>query len=823
MAPFDALDEGDMTLVALLSTTLGTLVYHLLVLLMIGAMAGIALTRWRSTRSRDHRRTLLATMGLLVLRVVLLIGEPRGPAVLAPVASGLDVASLTILGWIFVAPLLDRRYRRLYLNGGLGMTILCTAVFLPLWQRTLARVPIRQYVTFWQQTCWYVAGTLLSLGPALVSLNRPRQEREQLTASGFALLSLGFTVLCMGSLLPTIGWPETSAYTLIGVGRLIQVLSYPVFATALYCSALPGIQGYRHGLKGVGGAGLHQTRELLLLLEAGRGGDELSDLDPILRRFAECTATAMGANRCAVFVVAPDHPGTISLAAQCALVQQGAREGSQSSVSLADQPTLDYALKRRKPLIINANVNVPRLQSLYTLLGSQQTGPTIVQPLVCQRRVLGALVVGNDHSQREFAPDEARLFRSIAAQLATAIENAWLFRDLKKRAKQLGDSLQSQEDESQRQAAILESLTEGVIVEGQDRRVVITNATAERVLDIPRQQILGRSLEQVLSRIPAAPQIDWKGIVHSEAPFEGEFELKTGLVCIRVAPVLTTASKHLGAMAILHDITKEAEAERTKNELATAISHEILTPLTAIRGYTEALSSRMVGPVSPAQSQLLKIIANNTMRMVGLTENLIAVSQIDKGFLTLEYGETDLHLIALDIVRSFQDQFEAHQLEVSLELDDGTPTIEADPARVRQTLNNLISNAVKFTYPGGHITIGAGVMSDDGGQPANHCAVWVSDTGIGIAPEEQPRIWERFYRPPSPMTTEGSGLGVGLSIVKSLVAAHGGRVWVESTPGVGSTFTMLLPIKQAPQARGQEEDSTAPAQPIGTGGDRDLE
>jgi PAS domain S-box-containing protein len=796
-----------MTLVALLSTTLGTRVYHLLILLMIGVMAGIALTQWRYTR--DHRRTLLATIGLLVLRVVLLIGEPRGPAVLAPVTSGLDVASLTLLGWTFVAPLLDHRSRRMYLAGGLGMTLLCAVVFLPGWRRTLARVPIREYVTFWQQTFWYAAGMLLTLGPALVSLNRPRQEREQLATSGFVLLSLGFTALCAGSLLPTVGWPETSAYTLIGVGRLIQVLSYPLFAIALYGSACQDMRAYRRELQGASRETLRQTQELLFFLETSRAGDELADLDTILRRVTESTVTALGADRCAVFLVHPDHPGTISLAAQCALLQQGGHECPQHSSSLADQPTLDYALKRRKPLTINASVNVPRLKTLYTLLGSQQTGPTIVQPLLCQRRVLGALVVGNDHSQREFAPGEGRLCRNIAAQLATAIENAWLYRDLKTRTRQLSDALQSQEDEIQRKAAILESMTEGVIVEDPDGQVVITNAAAERVLDIPRQQILGHSLEHVLSRVPATPQVDWNEIVHSEAPFDGVFELETGLVCIRAAPVLTPAGNHLGVMVILHDITKETEAERTKNELVTAISHEILTPLTAIRGYTEALSSDMVGPINLAQSQLLKIIANNTMRMVGLTENLIAVSQIDKGFLKLEYGETDLHLITQDIVISFQDQFEAHQLEVSLELDDGPPTIEADPARVRQILNNLVSNAVKFTYPGGHITIGARVMSDDGGQPAKHCSVWVSDTGIGIAPEEQPRIWRRFYRPPSPMTTECSGLGVGLSIVKSLVEAHGGRVWAESVPGVGSTFTMLLPIKQTHQASGQEEANTA--------------
>ena len=115
-------------------------------------------------------------------------------------------------------------------------------------------------------------------------------------------------------------------------------------------------------------------------------------------------------------------------------------------------------------------------------------------------------------------------------------------------------------------------------------------------------------------------------------------------------------------------------------------------------------------------------------------------------------------------------------------------------------LDNLVSNALKFTYPGGCITIGAKPLQGTAGEPQTHCAIWVSDTGIGVPPEEQPHIWERFYRPTSPLAAGGGGLGVGLSIVKSLVEAHKGRVWVESTPGVGSTFTVLLPIKRVQPA-----------------------
>ena len=180
--------------------------------------------------------------------------------------------------------------------------------------------------------------------------------------------------------------------------------------------------------------------------------------------------------------------------------------------------------------------------------------------------------------------------------------------------------------------------------------------------------------------------------------------------------------------------------------------------------------------------------------MANLADNLIAVAQIEKGLIQLEYGDTDLYGIINDVVHSFRSQVEPRQLEIELDLADDLPVLEADPARVRQILDNLISNAIKFTYPGGRIVIGARLLRDDGGAERAHCAIYVSDTGIGVSAEEEVHIWERFYRPANPLAGEASGLGVGLSIVKSLVEAHGGRVWLESSTGVGSTFTVVLPL-----------------------------
>jgi PAS domain S-box-containing protein len=785
-----------MSLINLLSTGPGTFVYHLLFLLVLEAMVGIVLTDWRYTRNPNHRRILWAFGGLLVLRALLLFGEPLGPAAIAPLLSGIELASLTLLGWAFLAPLLNHRIRRIYLLSGLGVALLCAITFLPGWYSILARFPHILYITFWQQTFWYAVSVPLALGPALVLLFPKQRRRQLLPILGFATLFLGFTTLSIGSLSLTVGRFGVSAYTLIGVGRLINMLGHPLFAVAAHHIAPQGEWAYRKGLQDVREETPHRIQEPLFLAQASQTIDESLDLDTTLRHWVENTAKALNADRCAIFLINPNQPGIVNLPTQYPPVQQVGRPAVQPTFPLAEQPPLAYALKRRKQLTINAETNNPRLRALYKLLGGQEAGPTIVQPLFRQRRILGALVVGNDHSQRAFEPNEGRLCQSIAVQVAVAIENTLLYRDLQAQIQQLAESLQSQQDEARRKAAILESITEGVIVSDKEGQIVIANAAVERILDVPRQRVLGLSIESLMDHVSLVPQANWSTIARSDTPLETVFELESRAIQVSAAPVVAPTGDRLGVVAILRDITGETEAERSKSEFITATFHELRTSLTAILGYAEALSSDMVGAVDDAQSHLLRIIRDNALRMVSLTENLIAASQIEKGFLKLEYGETDLHLLINDVVRSFRNQLDASQLEVSLELNEDLSTIETDPARVRQILDNLVSNAIKFNYPGGRITIGAQLLSDSEEQPPKHCSIWVSDTGIGIPPEEQAHIWERFYRPAGPLAAEASGLGVGLSIVKSLVEAHSGRVWVESTPGVGSTFTVLLPIKR---------------------------
>jgi PAS domain S-box-containing protein len=588
---------------------------------------------------------------------------------------------------------------------------------------------------------------------------------------------------------------------LSGAGWLLGLAGYLLFVVAACRNVLHDMCAYREDLRSASQEALRQTQELQSLVETTRAVSESLDLDLVFSRAARAASIALNADRCAIFLVDPGEFETVRLVAQYDLLQRGDPGGAQATTTLAGQALLDRALRERNQLILSPETHREQLGILYGLLDRQAAGPTIVQPLFHQDRALGVLIVGNDRSQRAFGPSEGRLCQSIAEQVATAIENARLHRDLGTQTERLAGLLQSQEQDLRKQAAILESISDGVIVSDREGVITVVNTAAERILDAGRERLLGQSVEGALGHSPVGPKADWRLAVESGAPLETVVELEGKNLYINAAPALTSTGDHGGIVAVLRDITREVEAERARDSFIATISHELLTPITAIRGYAEALGSGMVGAVSEIQSHYLGIIRDNALRMSSSAENLIAASEIEMGFLRLQYEETDLHLLTRHVLHSFRSQIENRKLDVRLALDADLPVIEADPSRVRQILDNLVGNAVKFTYPGGRITIEARPLVEDTDGAPMHCTIEVSDTGIGISQEEQAHIWERFYRPASPQAEEAATkVGMGLSVVKSLAEAHGGRVWMESTPSVGSTFTVLLPIKRAQTA-----------------------
>jgi signal transduction histidine kinase len=230
------------------------------------------------------------------------------------------------------------------------------------------------------------------------------------------------------------------------------------------------------------------------------------------------------------------------------------------------------------------------------------------------------------------------------------------------------------------------------------------------------------------------------------------------------------------------------EANRLKTEFVSMVSHELRTPLTSIQGYAELLLEDE--QIAEEQRESLTLVKKNSDRLLGLINDLLDLSRIEAGRVDLQRTSLDLARLILEVAGSLRPLIEAKRQRLRLELGDALPAVWADADRVTQILTNLISNAHKYTLVEGSITVAA--QRDDG-----FVRVDVSDTGIGLSPEDQAQLFTKFFTAHHRSPQAGGGTGLGLVITRLLVELHGGRITVSSTPGQGSTFSFFLPTLEA--------------------------
>jgi signal transduction histidine kinase len=242
-------------------------------------------------------------------------------------------------------------------------------------------------------------------------------------------------------------------------------------------------------------------------------------------------------------------------------------------------------------------------------------------------------------------------------------------------------------------------------------------------------------------------------------------------------------------VAIVRDITQRKEIDRLKDTFISTVSHELRTPLTSLRGFTELMLTRDFSPEK--QRELLAIVEKEAARLTDLINDFLDLQRIESGQQNYHLTGVDLAAVLRTSIALFSHATERHTFQV--QVPDQLPRVRADADRLHQVLLNLLSNAVKFSPQGGEITIG---VQTEG----REVVVWVADHGIGIASEELPKVFERFFRGDNRDTRNIGGTGLGLTLVKEIIAAHGGRVWVESTLGQGSTFFFTLPVSNELQA-----------------------
>lgn len=470
-------------------------------------------------------------------------------------------------------------------------------------------------------------------------------------------------------------------------------------------------------------------------------------------------------------------------------------ESAGRKVALEREITMLVA-KNRKALLLSDVLADSRWQ-----IPAEET-PTyrsvLAVPIIMGEEVLGALLLLH-REVNYFHENQIPLAEATARQIGIAINNAELFNLIRDQSEHLGKMLREQQIEASRSRALLEAIADGVLVTDGDGKITLFNASAERILDLRAQEVIGRSLEQ-FSGLFGRSGANWVRTIRnwSKEPksyggefFADQFDLDNGkVIAVHLAPVFWR-SQFLGTVSIFRDITHEVQVDRMKSEFVANVSHELRTPMTSIKGYVEIMLLGATGELTPQQRHFLEIVKNNTERLGVLVNDLLDLSRIESGKITLNMTDLNLRLLAEEVMEyvSRRSQEEEKPMNFSLEVEENLPTVRGDEERIRQVITNLVVNGYNYTPENGHVWVR--IFRNDG-----EVQVDVQDDGIGISIEDQERIFERFYRGEDPLVLKTAGTGLGLAVAKTIVTMHNGRIWFKSSGirGEGSTFSFTLPL-----------------------------
>lgn len=378
----------------------------------------------------------------------------------------------------------------------------------------------------------------------------------------------------------------------------------------------------------------------------------------------------------------------------------------------------------------------------------------------------------------------AQSLRDPETQLPHSNETDELASAIESRRAAFTAELAALRTENERLATVLDQLTDGVLIADADGRVQFANPAAGRLFGETNpaqhsvaQVVRTHQLIEAWKRCQQTRQLQVEAV---EIPTRKQY-----------LQIIVIPDEHAGGSLILaQDLTQVRKLETVRRDFISNVSHELRTPLASLKALTETLQGGALADLE-AGPRFLERIHTEVDALTQMTQELLDLSRIESGQVQLNYETISPRKLIHSAAERMKAQVERAKLELDVRCEDGLPDFRVDAGRLEQVLVNLIHNAVKFTKPGGRITLGAEPIT--GGAPSGdyiRCAV--RDTGVGIPSESLSRIFERFYRVDS--SRAGSGTGLGLSISKHIVEAHGGRIWAESREGRGSVFYFEIPI-----------------------------
>lgn len=434
----------------------------------------------------------------------------------------------------------------------------------------------------------------------------------------------------------------------------------------------------------------------------------------------------------------------------------------KNTILTYEQGVMGRVARTGSPAIIEDVRNDPDYIAL-----TDQTVAYMSVPIRRRGRVTAILNLESPHAGA-FAPNHLDFVERLSNRGSVALDNARLFEETQREREKL--------------SRIVEKTADIIIVVGFDHRIIMLNEAAIANFRLnPRQDYAGQDFFDVFAYSP----LETLG---------NRFLSRSGQNVHMVDEVLlesnhyyhvdVASNEQIGWLIVMHDVTPFKETERLKNELIATVSHDLKNPLSVINGYIELLA--MYNELNDRGQEFMVMIRRSIRTMRQLIDDLLDLAHIDAG-LDIKPKPVSLPSIINESITGLSNMADEKQLTMAVNVPEDLPLVAGDERRLRQIIVNLVSNAIKYTQPEGHVTINA--------RPQNDSAVVISveDDGLGISPEDQAQIFERFYRVRRPETDGIEGTGLGLAIVKSLVEAHGGEIGLTSHLGEGSTFFFTVP------------------------------
>lgn len=533
------------------------------------------------------------------------------------------------------------------------------------------------------------------------------------------------------------------------------------------------------------------------------------DLNETLTKTLALASRTVGVQRGSIMLLDQESK---TLICHAVLDKENVVRPVNTPITFEQGPSLaDWVVDKKKPVrIADVYYDVRWLQEKGR---ADEVRSVVAIPLVAREEPLGVLLLTSPKVDY-FTEVQLQLLWTIANESAIAINNAILFSFISEMGERRATLLHHQSEETSKNQAILQSLGEGVIVLDEDQQIILFNPAAQEMLNIPAVSVLHQPLHNINTLGHNHETRQRAAIIHTglqegldvlsnqDQNINRSLELPSPPQTLELnfAPVFSTEHTKFGSVVVLRDVTREIEADRAKQNFVSSVSHELRTPLTSIKGYVDLLLLGAGGPIVEAQLPYLNVVKNNTKRLMDLINDILEIGRIDADKIELNLDEVDIPNIVHDVLQTMHAELERKSITAIIDLQDNLPLIIADPRRLTQVTMNLFSNAVKYTYPEGSVTVRV-VLN-----PSGMIQMDVEDNGVGISEEDQKHLFRRFYRADNPLRDEAGGTGLGLVIAKSYIERHGGEMWVSSKLGQGSTFSFIVPVKQAEQVE-ETQDS----------------